>query len=170
MRDVYSKESRAVKISHVFPTDTNNNGTLFGGKLMSYIDDIASISAMRHARSPIVTASTDSVDFLVPIPPNHSVCLESFVTWTGRSSMEVFVKVIAENLLTGERTIAATAFLTFVALNEEGKPVQVPNVIPESEEEKYLYETAKDRVEARKKRRKASKELAKNLHIETPWE
>ncbi|MFC4402451.1 acyl-CoA thioesterase [Gracilibacillus xinjiangensis] len=170
MKDVYIRETLAVKTSHVFPLDTNNHGTLFGGKLMSYIDDIASISAMRLARSPVVTASTDSVDFLVPIHTDQSICLESSVTWTGKSSMEVFVKVLAENLITAERTIAATAFLTFVAVNDDGKPVPVPNVIPETEEEKYLHETAKERVEARKKRRKASKELAKNIQLKKPWE
>ncbi|KAB8136757.1 acyl-CoA thioesterase [Gracilibacillus oryzae] len=170
MKDTYIRETLAVKVSHVFPPDTNNHGTLFGGKLMSDIDDIASISAMRHARSPVVTASTDSVDFLVPIHTNQSVCLQSCVTWTGTSSMEVFVKVLAENLITGERVIAATAFLTFVAVDEKGGPVPVSKVIPETEEEKYLYETAKIRVEARKKRRKESKELAKNINMDKPWE
>ncbi|QGH36717.1 acyl-CoA thioesterase [Gracilibacillus salitolerans] len=169
MKEAYIKETHAVKVGHVFPPDTNNHGTLFGGKLMSYIDDIASISAMRHSRSPVVTASTDSVDFLAPVRTGESVCLESFVTWTGTSSMEVFIKVLAENLLTGERKIAATAFLTFVAVNEEGKPIPVPKIIPETEEEKYLHETAKERVEARKKRRNASKELATVIHKGKPW-
>ncbi|SHM73315.1 acyl-CoA thioesterase [Gracilibacillus kekensis] len=164
------RETLAVKVSHVFPPDTNNHGTLFGGKLMSYIDDIASVSAMRHARSPVVTASTDSVDFLAPIRTDQSVCLESFVTWTGTSSMEVFVKVLAENLITGERTIAATAFLTFVAVNEDGRSVPVRNVIPETDEEKHLHETAKIRVEERKKRRKASKDLASFIPMNKPWE
>ena len=169
MEDTYINETLAVKVGHVFPPDTNNHGTLFGGKLMSYIDDIASISAMRHSRSPVVTASTDSVDFLAPIRTGESVCLESIVTWTGTSSMEVFVKVLAENLITGERKIAANAFLTFVAVDEEGKPVPVPNVIPVTEEEKYLHETAKERVEARKKRRAASKELAHVIQKGKPW-
>ncbi|MGN8646128.1 acyl-CoA thioesterase [Gracilibacillus sp. HCP3S3_G5_1] len=166
MKEVYIKDTLAVSVSHVLPADTNNHGTLFGGKLMSYIDGIAAISAMRHARGLVVTASTDSVDFLAPIRTGESVCLESFVTWTGTSSMEIFVKVLAENLITGERTIAATAFLTFVAVNEQGKPVPVPKVIPETEEEKYLHKTAKERVEARKKRRKASKELANVINWE----
>ncbi len=113
MEKSFVRESLAIKVCHVFISDTNNHGTLFGGKLMSYIDDIASVSAMRHSRKPVVTASTDSVDFLAPISTEESVCLESFVTWAGTSSMEVFVKVIAENLLTAERTIAATAFFNF---------------------------------------------------------
>ena len=89
------KESFVIKTSIVLPPDTNAYGTLFGGKLMAYIDDVAGISAMRHARKNVVTASTDSVDFLHPIHQGNSVCLEAFVTYTGRSSMEIFVKVIA---------------------------------------------------------------------------
>lgn len=166
----YCKESRCVKTSHVMPSDTNNHDTLFGGRLMSYIDDIASIAAMRHCRNQVVTASTDSVDFLHPIRPGDSVCLEAYVTYTGKSSMEVFVKVIAENLLTGERKIAATSFLTFVALNEEKKKILVPAVIPETEEEKKLHETAPLRAELRKQRREESKKLASFLTTNKPWE
>ncbi|WP_026688304.1 acyl-CoA thioesterase [Alteribacter aurantiacus] len=164
------KESWVVKTAHVFPSDTNNHDTLFGGKLMSFIDDVASLSAIRHARMPVVTASTDSVDFLTPIVPSDSVCLESFVTWTGKSSMEVFVKVVAENLLNGDRRIAATAFLSFVALNEDKQPVPVPKIVPETDEEKKLYETAPVRLEARKKRRQESKELAAHLTTKRLWE
>ncbi|WP_277679323.1 acyl-CoA thioesterase [Gracilibacillus dipsosauri] len=170
MEKSFVRESLAIKVCHVFISDTNNHGTLFGGKLMSYIDDIASVSAMRHSRKPVVTASTDSVDFLAPISTEESVCLESFVTWAGTSSMEVFVKVIAENLLTAERTIAATAFLTFVAVGEDGKPVPVPGVIPETEEEKYLHRTAEQRVESRKQRKASSKELAQYMDKSKLWE
>ena len=83
------KESVVVRTSRVFPNDVNNHNTLFGGKLMSDVDMIASISAVRHSRRECVTASTDSVDFLSPITPDDSVCFESFVTWTGRTSLEV---------------------------------------------------------------------------------
>ncbi|MDP9728579.1 acyl-CoA thioesterase [Alicyclobacillus sp. TC] len=162
-------ESRCVKISRVFPTDLNDHNTLFGGKLMAYIDDVASISAARHARAEVVTASTDSVDFLCPISQKDSVCLTSYVTWTGTSSMEIFVKVVAEDLKTGERRIAATAFQTFVALDEEGKPVPVPKVIPETEEEKLLYETAPQRAEARMRHRQESKKIAERLSPAKFW-
>jgi acyl-CoA hydrolase len=163
-------DSRVVKTSRVFPNDVNNHHTLFGGKLMSDIDMTASITASRHSRKDCVTASTDSVDFLSPITPEDSVCVESFVTWTGKTSMEVFVKVIAEKLISGERKIAATAFLTFVALDDEGKPTQVPGIIPETEEEKKLFETGKDRAEERKAHRKSSKELAAYFTTKKPWE
>jgi acyl-CoA hydrolase len=137
---------------------------------MSDMDMIASISAVRHARKEVVTASTDSVDFLSPITQQDSICIESFVTYTGTSSMEVFVKVIAENLITGNRKIAATAFLTFVALDESGKPTKVPGIVPETQEEKKLFETGKDRAEKRKEHRKNSKELASYFTTEKPWE
>lgn len=164
------KESRCVKISRVFPTDLNDHNTLFGGKLMAYIDDIASISAARHSRAEVVTASTDSVDFLAPIRQSDSVCLASYVTWTGTSSMEVFVKVIAEDLKTGDRIVAATAFLTFVALDDDGKPVPVPKVIPETEEEEKLYESAPLRAEFRKRHRIESKSLASHLTVHKFWD
>ncbi|MFS0775404.1 acyl-CoA thioesterase [Neobacillus sp. 3P2-tot-E-2] len=163
-------ESRVVRTGRIFPNDVNNHNTLFGGKLMSDMDMIASISAVRHARKEVVTASTDSVDFLSPITQQDSICIESFVTYTGTSSMEVFVKVIAENLITGNRKIAATAFLTFVALDEDGKPTKVPGIVPETEEEKKLFETGKNRAEKRKEHRKSSKELASYFTTEKPWE
>lgn len=163
-------ESKVVRTSRVFPNDVNNHHTLFGGKLMSDVDMIASITATRHSRKECVTASTDSVDFLSPITPQDSVCFESFVTWTGTSSMEVFVKIIAENLITGDRKIAATAFLTFVALDDNGKPTAVPGIIPETEEEKKLFETGKERAEERKRHRNSSKELASYFTTSKPWE
>jgi acyl-CoA hydrolase len=170
MEQRHSRESRCYKTARIFPTDVNNHNTLFGGKLMAYIDDIASIAATKHCRRSVVTASTDSVDFLHPIRPSDSVCLEAFVTWTGRTSVEVFVKVIKEDLLSGERIIAATSFLTFVALDENRKPVPVPLVVPESEEELKLFETAPHRADMRKIRRNESKKFAGFLTVKYPWD
>ncbi len=163
-------DSRVIRTSRVFPNDVNNHNTLFGGKLMSDVDIIASISAQRHSRTEVVTASTDSVDFLCPITPQDAVVFESFVTWTGTSSMEVFVKIITENFRTGARKIAATAFLTFVALDDNGKPSKVPTVIPETDEEKKLHETGHERAEMRKIHRKHSKELASYFTTARPWD
>jgi acyl-CoA hydrolase len=91
------RDSIAVKSAFILPPDTNNLGTIFGGKVMAYIDDIGGLSAMRHARMTVVTASTDSVDFLRPIRSDQSICLESFVTWTHKTSMEVFIKVVGND-------------------------------------------------------------------------
>lgn len=155
--------SRVLQTNRVLPPDTNNHQTLFGGKLMADIDVVASISAAKHCRSECVTASMDSVDFLHPIRPSDAVHLESFVTYTGSSSMEVFVKVIAEDLLSGNTRVAATSFITFVSLDENGKPKKVPDVFPETEEEKYLFDSAPDRTKLRKDRRKLSIYLAKQI-------
>jgi acyl-CoA hydrolase len=161
----YCRDSYVVKTSIVLPPDTNNYGTMFGGKLMAYIDDVAAISAIRHARKPVVTASTDSVDFLHPIYEGNSVCLEAFVTYTGRTSMEIFVKVVAEDLLTGNRNICALSFLTMVAVDENGKPTPVPKVIPQNDEEKMLHESAKARAEKRKRRKKDIECMAEKFKI-----
>jgi acyl-CoA hydrolase len=157
------RETRTVKTSYVFPPDTNHLGTLLGGKLMAYIDDTASIAATKMARCTVVTASTDSVDFIKPIRVGDVVTLEAMVSWTGHSSMEVFVKISAENLKTEETSIAAISFLTFVALDENGKPTLIPEVIPETEEERWLNETAEVRAKQRKIRKKQSEEMARYL-------
>ncbi len=166
----YVKQSRCYRTSRVFPTDVNNHNSLFGGKLMANIDDIASIAASKHCRNFCVTASTDSVDFLKPIMTTDSVSLEAFVTYTGNSSMEVFVKVITEDLVSGNRQIAATSFLTFVALDANHRPVRVPRVVPETEEEKRLNETGLQRAEMRRFRREESKKFADYLTDSFPWE
>ena len=153
-------ESRATKSAIIGPPDANNLGTMFGGKVLAYIDEIAGLAAMRHARTSVVTASIDSVDFLFPIKIGQAICLEAFVTWTHNTSMEVFVTVTGEDLLTGDRIICATAFLTLIALDQEGRQVQVPAVIPESEYENKLHQTAEERAKQRKTRRSRSREIA----------
>lgn len=164
------KDTRVIRTDLVLPNDTNNHNTLFGGILMRNMDAVSSIAARSHCRTDVVTASTDSVDFLHPIRPSDSISLECFVTWTGTSSMEVFVKAIAEDLNTGVRRIAATAFLTFVSVNSEGKPLPVAPIVPETEEERKLHETAPERALIRKNRRIQSKQLAEFITTKRPWE
>lgn len=166
-----TSDSRIVNTDQVLSCDLNNYNTLFGGVLMKKLDNVATLSARRHARvKECVTASTDSIDFLCPIHQSDSVCIESFVTYTGKTSMEIFCKVIAEDMITGIRRIAATAFLTFVALDEEKRPVQVPGVLPETEEEKFLFQTGPERAEMRRLRRQKSKKLAEYITVEKPWD
>ncbi|WP_182200803.1 acyl-CoA thioesterase [Paraliobacillus salinarum] len=164
-----SVASLSVKNSHVLPSDTNGHGTLFGGQLMAYIDDIAAISATRHARKLVVTASIDSVDFLHPVKEGDTICLEAFVTYAHRTSMEVFVKAVTENLLTGERKVCANAFITMVAIDENSQPTTVPEVYPESEEEKWLYREAEERMKMRRERRKVAKEMSERFGTAFPW-
>ncbi|WP_083814085.1 acyl-CoA thioesterase [Paenibacillus curdlanolyticus] len=147
-----ASESRAVITDIVFPSDTNHLGTMFGGKVMEYMDKVAAISAMRHARCAVVTASTDHIDFVQPIRLGDVITVESFVTWTHRSSMEVYVSAQSENLRTGDRITAVTAFFIFVALNDEGKPTAVPGIVPESAEELQLHDSAAERYAERNKR------------------
>ncbi|WP_277678719.1 acyl-CoA thioesterase [Gracilibacillus dipsosauri] len=165
------KDTRVVQTDQVLINDLNNYNSLFGGVLMKKMDACATLSARRHSRiKECVTASTDSVNFIAPIFQSDSVCVESFVTYTGKSSMEIFCKVIAEDLETGNRRFAATAFLTFVALDENRKPVKVPQVIPETEEEKYLYETGSERVKIRNLKREQNNALVAKLLIDKPWD
>jgi acyl-CoA hydrolase len=170
MEQKYCRESRVMRTSRIFPNDVNNHNTLFGGRLMNHLDQVASTSAARHSRRECVTASADSIDFLHPVRTTDSVCFESYVTWAGNSSMEVFIKMIAEDLKSGECKIAATAMLTFVALDEHKRPTDIPKVIPETEEEIKLFETAPERVRMRKERKQKSKELAAYFTTKYPWE
>ncbi|HHT7190662.1 acyl-CoA thioesterase [Bacillus cereus group sp. Bc222] len=159
------RESKVTKTLHVFPSDLNNHHTLFGGKLLADIDNIASISATKHSRRPCVTASIDSVSFVTPIYETDIVCYEAYVCNTKRSSMEIFTKVIAEDLSTGKRRIAATCFATFVAI-KGGKACPVPPVCPETEEEFWLYETGTERLKQRELNRLTSKEMTEALMLE----
>nr|WP_245301458.1 acyl-CoA thioesterase [Virgibacillus natechei] len=136
----------------VLPPDTNHLDTIFGGKVLAYIDEVAALTAMKHAKSAVVTASIDSVDFLSAAKVGDSLKLEAFVTYTGTSSMEVYVKVTAHDLIKNEERLTTESFLTMVAVNEQGSPVPVPKVYPENEEEKQLHRTAPSRKENRKRR------------------
>ncbi|WP_098441927.1 acyl-CoA thioesterase [Bacillus sp. es.034] len=153
LEQVYSIErSRTVQTRLVLPPDTNHMQTIFGGKVLAFIDEIAALSAMKHSSSVVVTASIDSVDFLSSATVGDALSLEAIVTSTGRTSMEVYVKVFSSNLLTGIKTLTTESFLTMVAVDENGKPKPVPKVIPETEEEKRLFKSAVLRKEHRKNR------------------
>lgn len=164
------KEAKSYKSRQVFPQDTNHLGTLFGGTMMANIDEVAAICACKHANTQVVTASTDSVDFIRPIKTGDIVNYVAMVTYSGTSSMEVCVQILIEDVYNNEEHLAALSFLTFVALDEKGKPTQVPEVYPESETEKWFHENAQVRVKRRKERRHESKktlaflEEIKNKH------
>jgi acyl-CoA hydrolase len=151
-------ESRSIKERQVFPQDTNHLHTMFGGMLMANVDEISAITATKHSNSQVVTASTDSVDFLKPIKTGDIVSYEAMVSYAGKSSMEVCVQIIIEDIIRNERHLAALSFLTFVALDEDGKPQEVPQVYPETQTEMWFHDTALARVKRRKERRNESKE------------
>jgi acyl-CoA hydrolase len=131
------------------PTDANGLGNLLGGKVMHLVDLAGAMAAMRHARKPTVTAAVDSMRFLHPIHINELVALRSSVNRVFHSSMEVGVRVETEDLITGEKLHTCSAYLTFVALDEKGKPAPVPPVIPETEAERRRYRQAGERREHR---------------------
>ncbi|UOQ50525.1 acyl-CoA thioesterase [Gracilibacillus caseinilyticus] len=171
MEAMKMKDTRVVQTDQVLINDLNNYNSLFGGVLMKKMDACATLSARRHSRvKECVTASTDTVNFIEPILQSDSVCIESFVTNTGKSSMEIFCKVIAENLETGERRFAATAFFTFVALDTNRKPTSVPPVIPVTPEEQYLHETSSERVQIRNAKREQNIALIQKMSLEKPWD
>jgi acyl-CoA hydrolase len=131
------------------PNDANPLGHLLGGRVMHLVDMAAALAAMRHARRPVVTASVDHMTFLHPVHIGQLIVLKSSVNRVFRTSMEVGVKVMVEDLATGDVRHTSSAYLTFVGLDAAGQPVAVPPVIPETEDEKRRYEEAGQRREHR---------------------
>ena len=155
--------SRSFQTHLVLPPDTNHHGSIFGGKVLAYIDEIAAITSMKHAKSEVVTASFDSVDFISPAYVGEILELEAMVTSTGQSSMEVYVRVNARNLKTGELKLTTESFVTMVAVDESGKPVKIPKVFPETERERQLFVTGPARRELRQAKRLNMKERRRLL-------
>ena len=140
----------------ILPNHMNALGTAFGGVIMSWIDIAASISASRHCSKDVVTASIDDVHFLAPVHKGDVVCLTAQVNYTHKTSMEVGVKVTAENIRTQSLRHTVNAYLTFVALDENRKPTSIPSLLLETEEEKKRFEQAKMRRKWRLERRKSN--------------
>jgi len=146
------KDSHVVMHELVLPNDTNLLGNVLGGRVMHLMDMCAAMSAYKHARSAVVTASVDQLDFLAPAKKGDIMILKSAVNFTGKSSMEVGVRIESENPKTGITQHTVSAYMTFVSLNEAGKPQRVIAVIPETDIEKRRYQDGKNRSIQRKKR------------------
>ena len=136
----------------VLPNDTNLLGNILGGRVMHLMDICAAMSAYKHARRPVVTASVDHLDFLAPAKKGDIVILKSSVNYVNKTSMEVGVRIEAETPLTGEVRHTATAYLTFVALDDNKKPIKILDVLPKTDKEKYRYNEGEKRAVVRKKR------------------
>ena len=136
------KESRAILTEIVLPNDTNNLDNLMGGRLMYWMDIIAATAAQRHSNRTSVTASVNNVSFNNPIPRGSVVTIEANISRSFTSSMEIFLDVWAEDTLSGEKTKCNEAIYTFVAVDQLGNPIDVPQLIPESDEEKNRYNAA----------------------------
>lgn len=143
-------ESRSTVSELMMPGDVNNLGHVFGGVLLSMVDRAAAVAAMRHAGRPCVTVSIDRVEFKEPIYAGELVTCDARVNFVGTTSMEVGVRVIAENLLSGSRRHTNTCFLTFVAIDEDGRPVPVRKLDLETDEDRRRFDEGRRRREARR--------------------
>lgn len=146
--------SQVIMTQLVLPSHTNSLDTIFGGTIMSWIDIAAAIAAQRHSGKEVVTASIDRLDFIAPVRRGWVVNIKASVNFTSTSSMEVGVRVDAENPKTGEIFHTASSYLTFVALGSDGRSAKVPGLILETETEKRRFEAAKKRREYRIQQRK----------------
>jgi uncharacterized protein (TIGR00369 family) len=140
-----ARESEAIMSELMMPQHANNMGNVFGGVILSLVDRAAAVAAIRHARKPCVTVSVDKVNFKEPIRVGEYVTALARVNYSGRTSMEVGVKIIAENVLTGEKRHTNSCYLTYVALDEQGRPSAVPPVVPETPDEKRRFDRAAKR-------------------------
>jgi acyl-CoA hydrolase len=141
--------SRVEMTEVVLPGDTNALGTIFGGKVMQWIDVAASVAGMRHSGGNVVTASIDALAFLTPIHLGEIVVLKSQVNFVGTTSMEIGVRVEAEDPRTGSRRYTTKAYLTFVAIDQDGKARPIPPLKIESDEERRRFDAAQARRAAR---------------------
>jgi acyl-CoA hydrolase len=156
------KDSQSEMVEIVLPNDANPLGNLLGGRLMHLIDMAGALAAHRHARSYVVTASMDHLDFLAPVHVGDLLILRSSVNRAFRTSVEVGVKCWVENYIAASKRHVSSAYLTFVAVDQAGKHLPVPPVVPETEEQKRRFEDAGRRREHRQaemKRRQAVRKL-----------
>lgn len=143
------KESFVTMTELVLPNDTNGLNNLMGGRLMHWMDIAGAIAAQRHSNRIVVTASVDNISFSEPIRINNTVILNAFVTRAFSSSMEVYIEVTAEDIPGDKKVQTNRAFLTFVAVDQSGKPIDIPAVEPETDFERELYEGALRRRQLR---------------------
>lgn len=149
------KETQHETSQLMMPQHSNNLNNVFGGVILAMMDTAAAVSAIRHARMTCVTVSVDRVDFRQPIYLGELVIMKCSVNFVGRSSMEVGVRVEAEHLLTGVRRHTNSCYLTYVAVDATGRPVEVPRLVVEDPEEVRRYEAAIERRRRRLEERKA---------------
>lgn len=141
--------SQVIMTELVLPSHTNALGTIFGGTIMAWIDIAAAIAAQRHSGKEVVTASIDRLDFVAPVYKGWVVNMKASVNYTSRTSMEVGVRVDAENPKTGETFHTASAYTTFVALGSNGKPTEIPGLDLQTESDRRRFEAGKRRRELR---------------------
>jgi acyl-CoA hydrolase len=139
------RESALVTTRLMMPQDANIQGNVYGGTIMKYMDEIAGSVAALHARKNVVTASVDQMSFFEPVYIGNLLILKASVNYVGNTSMEVGVRIEARNLKTGDTVHTGSSYLTFVALDESGRPTPVAPIIPETKDEKRRYNDGKVR-------------------------
>ena len=144
-------------IVRMFPHDANPAGNVFGGEILKQIDLAAGLVAQRHAQTNIVTASIDRVSFLKPVYVGNALIVSARLNYVSKSSMEIEIRVEAEDITKNTRTLTGTAFVTAVSLDKEGKPTPVPELILETDEDKRKFAEGKARMEHRARKRKMAK-------------
>lgn len=147
-----ASDSQVTLSQQMMPSDANPLGNVHGGYIMKLVDEAGGLAAMRHARRPVVTVTVDSISFLSPVKVGHLLTLRSAVNWVGKTSIEVGVRVEAENPITGEITHTNSAFAVYVALDDNARPCPVPPLILRSADEKRRWEEAEARQEIRLRR------------------
>ncbi len=152
MKQKTVKNTHVIMHELVLPNDTNLLGNVLGGRVMHLMDMCAAMTAYKHARTAVVTASVDRLDFLAPVKMGEIMILKSSVNYTGKSSMEVGVRIESENPKTGYIYHTSSAYLTFVSLNENGKPQGVDDIVTENDIENRRFKEGKIRHEERKQR------------------
>jgi acyl-CoA hydrolase len=149
MQPRHPAESETVMSELMMPQHANIMGNVFGGVILSLVDRVAAVCAIRHARRQCVTVSVDKVDFREPIHVGELITAHASLNFAGHTSMEVGVKIIAENVLSGERRHTNSCYVTYVALDEKGQPTPVPPIVPQTPDEKRRYERAAQRRASR---------------------
>lgn len=149
MQGKHPRESETVMSELMMPQHANIMGNVFGGVILALADRVAAVCAIRHAGKQCVTVSVDKVDFKEPIHVGELVTAFARVNYAGRTSMEVGVKILAENVLTGEKRHTNSCYVTYVALDDTGVPTEVPPLLPETPDEKRRYERAVKRRASR---------------------
>lgn len=152
-REVHPASTRTEMTWIVMPSQANALGTVFGGQIMAWVDVCAAVSAQRFGRGNVVTAGMDQLSFRAPIRQGDVVVLQAMVNWSGRTSMEVGVRVEGEDPRTGRRWHTSAAYLTFVCVDDDGTPREVPKLVPQTEEERRRWREAEHRRAARIKAR-----------------
>jgi acyl-CoA hydrolase len=151
------KESEITMREMIMPGDNNARGTVFGGKIMSWMDLAAAMCAERHCEQPVVTVHISDIDFIAPLKVGYHAAIYASMNYVGNSSMVIGVRVDSENPYTGEVVKCTKAYLTFVALDQSDKPTSVHKLKPESSDEIRRYENAKKRLAVKKELRSKTK-------------